>query len=239
MDMTDGGTVLVTNDDGIAADGIAALARLAERYFDEVWVVAPDVENSQVGHRVTTDRLLTVNRLGGRRMSVDGTPADCVRIGIELIGRRPDWVWSGINHGGNLGLHDYYISGTLAAAREAAFFGVPALGASHYMRRGLQLDWEIAAERLGSAVDALVEQPSLAGGEFWGINLPHLEVDAAPAEVAFCHPEAAPLDVQYQSGAAVDSFQYSGTYHDRPRSEGSDVAEVFDRGNIAVTRLSI
>ncbi|MEM7699566.1 MAG: 5'/3'-nucleotidase SurE, partial [Verrucomicrobiota bacterium] len=75
-------TVLITNDDGIEADGLAALERVARRHFETVWVVAPSQQQSQVGHRVTTGEPIQYQKLAERRFSIDATPADCTRVGL-------------------------------------------------------------------------------------------------------------------------------------------------------------
>jgi 5'-nucleotidase len=229
--------ILITNDDGIDSDGISALAALARTFSKEVWIVAPKMEASQIGHRVTTHAPIRFQKKGERVFAVEGTPADCTRVGFELMGERPDWVWSGINHGGNLGWHDYYISGTLAAAREAAFFGVPALGASHYLKKHLPVDWGMASQRLRQAFLKINEQP-LSPGEFWNVNLPHLERDEAEPEVVFCAPEKAPLDVSFHLDADSSHLTYNGSYHNRPRSKNSDVDICFN-GNISISKLEI
>jgi 5'-nucleotidase len=122
LDHTQQVIILLCNDDGIEAEGLAALRRAASQLFPEarIFTVAPATGMSQVGHRVTTHEPIPVTRLGERDWAVTGTPADCVRVALaHLLQVRPDWVFSGINHGGNLG-QDIYISGTVAAAREAA-----------------------------------------------------------------------------------------------------------------------
>jgi 5'-nucleotidase len=229
--------VMITNDDGIDSDGISALASLARTFFNEVWIIAPREQASQIGHRVTTHTPIYFEKRGERVFAVDGTPADCTRVGFQLMGGRPDWVWSGINHGGNLGRHDYYISGTLAAAREAAFFGVPSFGASHYMKKHLPLDWESARIRLQQAFLKIKEQP-LIPGEFWNINLPHLAEDEAEPGVIFCSPEKAPLDVNFHLDSESGHLTYNSSYHNRARSKDSDVDVCFG-GNIAISKLEI
>src|ERR1700734_3879163 len=112
---------LLTNDDGIHAPGLAALERVIQALPGvTVTVFAPAAEQSQCGHRVTTREQFRVTRQAERRYSVEGTPADCVRAALYGFAIRPDFVISGINAGGNMG-QDLYISGTVAAAREAAF----------------------------------------------------------------------------------------------------------------------
>ncbi|MFH1466447.1 MAG: 5'/3'-nucleotidase SurE [Pseudomonadota bacterium] len=121
--------LLLTNDDGIAAPGLEALAR-ALAPVAECWVIAPAQEQSAGSHSLSLHRPLRVRPAGERRHSVDGSPADCVYMGLGgLCPRTPDAVVCGINHGGNLAL-DVYYSGTVAAAREAAMWGVPALSVS-------------------------------------------------------------------------------------------------------------
>ncbi len=229
--------VLLTNDDGIDAEGLAALETVARRFFDDVWVVAPAEQASQIGHRVTTDTPLRFEERGEQRYAVHGTPADCTRVALaHLLPSHPDWVWSGINHGGNLGRHDFVISGTVAAAREAAFFGVPAMSTSHYLKRELALCWETAADRIASAFCELRDEET-GPGEFWNINLPHLAPDEPSPEFRFCDLEKQPLEVVFEADEE-QALSYTGAYHDRPRVEGSDVAVCFS-GDVAISRVSI
>lgn len=121
--------IMVTNDDGIHAPGILALAS-ALRALGEVTVVAPDRERSAVGHALTLNSPLRVFELRDGFYAVDGTPTDCVNMGIHsLLPFRPDLVVSGINHGANLG-DDVTYSGTVAAAIEATLMGIPAIAVS-------------------------------------------------------------------------------------------------------------
>ena len=121
--------ILVTNDDGIHAAGLAALAdALAE--LGEVWVVAPEREQSACGHALTLHRPVRTVELGERRFAVNGTPSDCVNLGVlGFLPEPPVLVASGINHGGNLG-DDVTYSGTVSAAMEATLLGVPAIAVS-------------------------------------------------------------------------------------------------------------
>jgi len=121
--------ILVTNDDGIQAPGILALAA-ALRELGQVTVVAPDRERSAVGHSLTLHSPLRVFELRDGFYAVDGTPTDCVNMGIHsLLPIRPDLVVSGINHGPNLG-DDITYSGTVAAAMEATLMGIHAIAVS-------------------------------------------------------------------------------------------------------------
>jgi 5'-nucleotidase len=121
--------VLLSNDDGIHAPGLTALA--AAFADDEVWIVAPDREQSASSHAISLHRPLRLFEVGPRRFAVDGTPTDAVYMGMNFVLRdaRPDVVLSGVNHGPNLG-NDVLYSGTVAAAMEGALLGVHAIAVS-------------------------------------------------------------------------------------------------------------
>lgn len=123
--------ILVSNDDGYDSKGICALRACLETVGD-VYVVAPELEQSAKSHSLTLHRPLRRRAVSDRVTAVDGTPADCVYSALyhpDLLPRRPDLVVSGINHGPNLGT-DVHYSGTVAAAREAAVRGIPAIAFS-------------------------------------------------------------------------------------------------------------
>jgi 5'-nucleotidase len=121
--------ILVTNDDGVHAAGLHALAAALDDLGD-VYVVAPDREQSAVGHALTLHRPLRVTQVGERRFSVNGTPSDCVNLAVlGLLPERPVLVASGINHGSNLG-DDVTYSGTVSAAMEGTLLGVASMAVS-------------------------------------------------------------------------------------------------------------
>lgn len=121
--------LLVTNDDGVHAPGLRALAD-ALRVLGEVHVVAPDREVSACSQSLTLKHPLRVETVSTAVHAVDGTPADCVNLAlVKLLPRRPDLVLSGINRGGNLG-DDVFYSGTVGGAREGTFFGIPSVALS-------------------------------------------------------------------------------------------------------------
>lgn len=121
--------ILVTNDDGIHAPGLTALAGALEE-LSPVYVIAPDREQSAVGHALTLHRPLRVDRVAERRFAVNGTPSDCVNLGVlGLVPEPPALVVSGINSGGNLG-DDVTYSGTVSAAMEGTLLGVASMAVS-------------------------------------------------------------------------------------------------------------
>lgn len=232
---------LLTNDDGLHAPGLAALERAIRQLPGATCtVVAPAAEQSQCGHRVTTREPLAVTQHAERRFAVEGTPADCVRIALFALDLRPEFILSGVNAGGNMG-QDLPISGTVAAAREAAFHGLPAAALSHYLIRDHALDWSRVTAWTRQVVTELLAQP-LADGEFWNVNYPHLPAGSIelPPRIP-CHPCRAPLNVAYEStrlDARLTKHHYTATYAARPAEPGSDVAVCFAR-QVAVSRLRI
>lgn len=131
--------ILVTNDDGVASEGIRALST-ALAVVDEVWVVAPDRDQSAVSHSVTLQRPLRIEEVGERTYAIDGTPTDCVILAVRGIMKSPPrLVVSGINHGANLG-DDVTYSGTVSAAMEATLLGVPAIAVSQVGRSSFSFE---------------------------------------------------------------------------------------------------
>jgi 5'-nucleotidase len=122
--------ILLTNDDGIHAEGLEALERIAAAIGDEVWVCAPEVEQSGASRALTLSDPLRVRKIGERRFAVDGTPTDCVLLAVqELMPAKPDLVLSGVNRGQNIG-EDVTVSGTVAGAIQGMALGVPSIALS-------------------------------------------------------------------------------------------------------------
>ena len=226
--------ILLTNDDGVEAPGLAALERAVRDWGGEAVIVAPLEPHSGCGHRVTTDRAIEVRELGTGRFGVAGTPADCVRIGLAQLAPQAAVVLSGINAGGNLGA-DIHHSGTVAAAREAALHGRAAVAASHYHRRGTTIDWDRAAGWLGEVLRRLPVGTPLPG-EFWNVNFPDLPADGPQPRLVECPVDASPFRLGYRRTDA--GWHYDASYHDRPRRPGCDV-EVCFGGGISVSRLRV
>ncbi|MBW3598462.1 MAG: 5'/3'-nucleotidase SurE [Planctomycetes bacterium] len=226
---------LLTNDDGIDAPGMNALAE-AMAALGEITIVAPDRPFSGCSHQATTQDLIRVEKRGAGRFAVSGSPADCVRLGLLHFAEDADWVLSGVNDGGNLGV-DVYLSGTVAAAREAALFGRPAMALSQY-RRGDGIDWRRAGDAARHVFSQLLEH-SLSPGAFWNVNFPHWDVahengEASSQSIVFAELDLNPLPVAYD--VQDDGYLFRSDYHNRPRKDGSDVDVCF-RGRTAVTEI--
>jgi 5'-nucleotidase len=224
---------LLTNDDGIEAPGLAALARALESLGPWL-VIAPDEHLSGCSHQATTDRGLHLRPVRGEWHALDGTPVDCTRIGLMHVAPDVDWVLSGINEGGNLGA-DVYHSGTVAAAREAALLGKPAIAVSQYRRRRAPVDWERSSRWTRQIISLLLSRPHVAG-TFWNVNLPDSAAQPDEPEIVFCRMDPHPLPVRYR--LEVGRLHYHGVYQDRLRMPGRDIDVCFS-GAIAVSEISL
>ena len=226
--------LLLTNDDGIDAEGLQALFEAA-RQLGEPWLIAPAGHQSGCSHTVTTDRGVRVEPRGERRIAIHGTPADCVRLGLHRILPDAAWILSGINHGGNLGA-DVYYSGTVAAVREGVLHGWPGIALSHYRHKGREFNWRRAARLILPILRDLLVQPPERGA-FWNINLPHLTDDEPDPEMVDCPLDPTPLPLSFRH-SEEELLHYDGDYFSRQRMPGCDVDNCFG-GKIAVTKLKL
>lgn len=163
--------ILVTNDDGIGAEGIVAL-RQALRPLGRVMVVAPDREHSATSHAVTLRNPLRATHVEEDVVSVDGTPTDCVLLAVNgLLPRRPDYVFSGINHGPNMG-DDVSYSGTVAAAIEGTLCGIPSVAISRAIwGTG---DFSVAAE-FATVLARMVMEKGIPNDSLLNVNVPPIK----------------------------------------------------------------
>lgn len=165
--------IIVTNDDGITAPGIAALVNVAKS-FGEVMVIAPDKPQSGMGHAITINSTIRINPVNFHKVEMEyactGTPVDCIKVAMsKLIKRRPSLILSGINHGSNMSVNVIY-SGTMSAAVEGALEGVPSIGFS-------LCDHDINADFTASAIYAeqiirKVLKDKLPDGVCLNVNIP-------------------------------------------------------------------
>lgn len=170
--------ILLSNDDGILAKGLAVLEEAASPLGD-LHVVAPDREQSATSHSLTLHHPLRPVRLGEKRWQVDGTPTDCVMLACEaLLEERPDFVLSGINHGPNMG-EDVLYSGTVAAAMEGLALGIPAIAlsfAGSVLRADAILETQVLQIR--ALLDHLMRLPAFPRDTLLNVNLPAVAGEA-------------------------------------------------------------
>jgi len=223
--------ILVSNDDGYRARGIALLARALEPRADVI-VCAPEVEQSAASHALSLHRPLRLFQHDARTFSVDGTPADCVYVALyaeaRVLPRRPDVVVSGVNHGVNLG-DDVFYSGTVAAAREGALKGIPSLAisaagdADFEAAAALGADLALGLRELGT--DPILLNVNVPRGRDWPIRATRLGRRIYRDEVEFRRDPR---------GREYLWIGGPGAEH-RPLA-GSDT-EAFDQGIVGITPL--
>lgn len=165
--------ILVTNDDGIHSEGLHVLTE-ALKMAGEVIVVAPDRERSSVAHALTMHRPLRVKRIKENYYAVDGTPVDCVILGVYMLRpERPGIIASGINKGENMG-EDILYSGTVSAALEGTIMGIPSFAISIVSRRDFKFK---SAAEFALRVVRFIERKGLPGEILLNINVPNLDTD--------------------------------------------------------------
>lgn len=258
--------ILITNDDGYEAPGLLALCRAARmmpgvrpRVISTVGAYSGKGHVISPAFRCRDEELPTL----GRVTVIDGTPADCVRAAMALPGEPgPDCVLSGVNDGSNLGI-DVYYSGTVAAAREAAIFGIPAIAVSRLVKEGISADWDSLVPMAAAVIAALLRPdapappgldetlharvappaPGSAREErgFWNVNFPCLRPGEEPRGVQFTALSTDGYHLDYVPSRDEHGrlcLTNHGRYHERPAAPGTDVAAAFS-GYIAITRVTL
>ncbi len=245
--------ILLTNDDGWNAPGLNLLEKVVAN-FGEIWTVAPALPMSGISHQITFEQPLKLIEKGPRSFALTGTPADCVRIAITQLDVKFDWVFSGINNGANLG-SDIFVSGTFAAAREAALHGHRSIALSQHRRKFKQeFDWSHTGPMAHSLLADFIER----GDQYpirTAINVnfpdhyhhPEGQTDSAAgpaestgspnqAEVVNCDLDLSPLPANYRTDES-GRFVYSSKYNERPRQPSGDIEHCFD-GKVTVSVMS-
>lgn len=235
--------ILLTNDDGIRAPGLVSLYRALKGARHEIMVVAPETVQSATGHGITTATPLLTQRVKVEEtfegIAVDGRPADCVKLAInQLMGDRlPDVVISGMNSGTNVGINVIY-SGTVAAAIEAGFLGLPAIAVSLFLKSDIETDYPRSAGYAVKTIDLILEK-GLKGGQIATINLPALARGQEPAGVKFVRQCTRPWVDTYerrQDPKGRDYFWNTSVFRLMQTEEDTDVAALRDR-YITITPL--
>jgi 5'-nucleotidase len=167
--------ILVTNDDGINAEGLAVLEAVARELSHDVWVVAPEIEQSGAGHSLTMHEPIRYRQLSEKRFAVAGTPTDCVLMATMQIAPEVtfDLVLSGVNRGANVA-EDVTYSGTIAAAMEGTLLEIPSIAFSNRIHDGKPIEWEAIAKR-GADIVRELGRHTWPEGTLININFPGMK----------------------------------------------------------------
>lgn len=232
--------ILLSNDDGINATGLEVLERIARELSDDVWVVAPESEQSGASHSLTLRRPLRLRKISERRFAVDGTPTDCVLFAVRhvMVDHLPDLVLSGVNRGGNLG-DDVTYSGTVAAAMEGALLGIPSIALSQQIDGPHRAKWKTAQAHAPDLIRRLlaIDWPS---DMLVNVNFP----DVAAGDVTGV--ETAPqgkrkIGAQFEERRDPRGYPYYwiGPMRDEPASDHQTDLTAVRAGAISVTPLQL
>jgi 5'-nucleotidase len=235
--------ILLTNDDGIEAEGLACLERIARTISDDVWVCAPAVEQSGKGRGITLTEPLRVLKLGEKRFAVTGTPTDCVVLAVnDLMPEKPDLVLSGVNRGHNIG-EDVSYSGTVAGALQGMAFGIRSIALSQSLERfhdEVTAHWETAEAFAPAIIGRLLAQ-KWAPGVVMNLNFPNCrpeEVDQVEVTTQGFRDVGEMHAVRRTDLRGRDYYWMSFRGEKREHAEGTDLRAI-DEGRISVTPLHI
>jgi 5'-nucleotidase len=236
--------ILCTNDDGIHAEGLESLEVIARALSDDVWVVAPEREQSGASRALTLSEPLRVREMGDKRFAVSGTPTDCVMLGIEelLKDHRPDLVLSGVNRGHNAA-EDVTMSGTVAGAIQGMALGVPAIALSQSLAAFHDAEvahWE-TGEHYGPGIIAKLLDAGWPRDVVININFPNRSIDAVEAVEVTRQGfrDLHNMRAEKRTDLRGRDYYWMGFTTRRPKvAEDTDIAAILS-GKISVTPLHI
>ncbi|MCK5778309.1 MAG: 5'/3'-nucleotidase SurE [Rhodospirillales bacterium] len=232
--------VLLSNDDGINAPGLKALEDAIKPHVGELWVCAPESEQSATSHSLTLRRPLRIRHVSEKRYAVDGTPTDAVLLGVSKVmdGKRPDLILSGINRGGNLG-EDVTYSGTVAAAMEGAMLGIPSVALSQVYEDRHKVKWATAKNWTPKVLKQLFKQ-GWPKGIFINVNFPDVTA-AKVVGIEVCRQGRRKIGGGLTRGVDPrgDEYFWVGPQRDEDKYlKGTDLAASIE-GKVSVTPLAL
>jgi 5'-nucleotidase len=234
--------ILITNDDGIHAPGLAVLERIARTISDDVWVVAPETDQSGLAHSLTMNDPLRLRQVTDQTFAVRGTPTDCVIMAVrKVLDRKPDLVLSGVNSGKNAG-DDVLYSGTVAAAIEGTLLGIPSIALSQMFERidgRREIPWD-TAETLAPAILKKLIAHGSPPGVLYNVNFPNRTADKVEGvEIASQAVVTHGLTIDERlDGRNNPYFWLKYQRPDEIAAAGTDV-DAIGRGFISVTPLRL
>ncbi len=231
--------VLISNDDGIDAPGLKLLEKVVRKLAREVWVVAPETEQSAASHSLTLRQPLRIRKVSKHRYAVNGTPTDSVLLGINRVMRDspPDLVLSGVNRGGNLG-DDVIYSGTVAAAMEGTLMDLPAVALSQVFQDRKPVRWSTAEAWIPKVLDGLIGM-SFPPSVLVNVNFPDVPADKVSGiEVTRQGRRKIGSDLQSGVDPRGETYYWIGPQRTEDSFRKGTDLEAVNRGAVAVTALS-
>jgi 5'-nucleotidase len=231
--------ILISNDDGVNAEGLALLEKIARSVSDDVWVVAPEHEQSGAGHSLSLHKPLRIRHVGEKRFAVDGTPTDAVLLGVMEVmkDKRPDLMLSGINRGSNLA-EDVTYSGTVSAAMEATLLEIPSIAFSNQIKGAV--NWEVA-ERYTADIIRKLAATDIPHDRLINVNFPAVPL-ADVKGIKLCPQGRRRLDDNLDRRIDPQGRPYiwiggqrTEAFHDHPEADFIQIRE----GWITITPLSL
>ena len=235
--------ILITNDDGIHADGLAVLERIAATLSDDVWVVAPETDQSGVAHSLSLNDPLRLRQISPRRFAVKGTPTDCVIMGVRSLMAEtpPDLVLSGVNRGQNVA-EDVTYSGTIAGAMEGTILGVPSIALSQGYgpagRAGIY--WDCAETHAPGIIRRILDL-GIPANTLVSVNFPNVPATEVRGTVVAAQGRRAADILRLEERHDGRGLPYYWIGFNRKRSvpgHGTDLAAL-DAGQISITPLRL
>ncbi|MGB9835186.1 MAG: 5'/3'-nucleotidase SurE [Candidatus Saccharicenans sp.] len=230
---------LLTNDDGYNSPGITSLAEELKK-LGQVYIVAPDRERSSISMALTLRRPLRAQKFSHRVYAVDGTPADCVYIGLRhILPRKPDLLISGMNLGANLGCQDVAYSGTVAAALQGTFMGLPSIAVSLIGRKtasGKEYDFAEAASLVRAMVEILLKK-KLPPKTYLNINLPPFPVRGV--KITRLGEKRYSPELIKKKDPRGQTYFWIGVGHPKGIGPSDSDVKVVDKGWVSITPMHI
>ncbi len=233
--------ILISNDDGIHAPGLKVLEKIAASLSKDVWVVAPEYEQSGASHSLTLTQPLRLRKINPRKFAVRGTPTDCVMMAVHEIfkGKRPDLLLSGVNRGSNMG-EDVTYSGTVAVAMEGTLLGIPSIALSQKLTPGHPVKWA-TAEHHGPKIVRKLLKTGWPKDTLINVNFPDVMHDSVKG-VQLCSQgqrDLTDLMLDHRIDARGVPYYWIGFRHDNGAPKpGTDLAAI-ESGHISVSPLHL
>lgn len=233
--------ILVSNDDGIHAPGLKVLEKVAKTLSKDIWIVAPEYEQSGASHSLTLTQPLRIRKVGPRKYAVRGTPTDCVMMAMHEImkDKKPDLLLSGVNRGANLG-EDVTYSGTVAVAMEGTLLGVPSIAMSQCFQFGHPVKWATAEHHAPKIIRKLLKA-GWPKGVLINVNFPDVIAESVTGVevVKQGQRDLTDLVLDHRIDARGVPYYWIGFRRQKSKSKRQSDLGATENGAIAITPLQL